>query len=49
MPRACRVVDDSGVVWNVVLIKVVIDGVVRTVASARAIKDGVVRQFWPPP
>ena len=49
MARACRVVDDSGVVWNVVLIKVVIDGVVRTVASSMAIKDGVVRQFWPPP
>ncbi len=49
MPRACRVVDASGVVWNVVLIKMVIGGVVRTIASARAVKDGVVRQFWPPP
>ena len=49
MPRACRVVNDSGVVYNVILIKIVIGGVVRTVASARAVKDGIVRQFWPPP
>jgi hypothetical protein len=49
MARACRVVDDSGVVWNVIRIKIVTGGVVRTVATARAIKDGVVRQFWPPP
>ena len=49
MPRAIRVVNDSGVVYNVILVKMVINGVVRTVASARAVKDGVVRQFWPPP
>ena len=49
MPKACRVVNDSGVVYNVILIKIVIGGVVRTVASARAVKDGIVRQFWPPP
>lgn len=49
MPKACRVVNDSGVVYNVILIKIVIGGVVRTVASARAVKDEIVRQFWPPP
>ncbi len=49
MPRAARVVNDSGVVYNVILIKMVINGVVRTIASARVVKDGVVRQFWPPP
>ena len=49
MPRAIRVVNDSGVVYNVILVKIVINGVVRTVASARAVKDGIVRQFWPPP
>ena len=49
MPKAIRVVNDSGVVYNVILVKIVIGGVVRTVASARAVKDGIVRQFWPPP
>ena len=49
MARAIRVVDDAGVVWNVILVKMVIGGVVRTLATASAIKDGVVRQFWPPP
>jgi hypothetical protein len=49
MARACRVVDDSGVVWNVIQIKMVVGGVVRTINSAMAIKSGVVRQFWPPP
>ena len=49
MPRAARVVDIAGVVWNVIRIKIVTGGVVRTVATTRAIKDGVARQFWPPP
>ena len=48
MPRAARVVNDAGVVYNVIQIKMVINGVVRTIASVRVIKDGVVRQFWPP-
>ena len=49
MPRAARVVDIAGVVWNVIRIKIVTGGVVRTVAASVAVKDGVVRQFWPPP
>ena len=49
MARAVRVVNDAGVVYNVILIKIVINGVVRTIASGRAVKEGVVRQFWPPP
>ena len=48
MARAARVVDNAGVVFNVITIKIVVAGVVRTVATARVIRDGVVRQFWQP-
>jgi len=48
MPRACRVVDDAGVVHNVIQLKIVVNGVVRTIARAYVAQSGVVRQYWPP-
>lgn len=48
MARAIRVVDDAGVVHNVIVVKMVINGVVRTVARVFVAHQGVVRQVWPP-
>ena len=47
MPRACRIVDSSGVVHNVIVIKIVVNGIVRTVESALVSQGGVARQYWP--
>jgi len=47
MPRACRIVDDAGVVHNVIQLKIVVNGIVRTISRAYVAQSGVVRQYWP--
>lgn len=48
MPRASRIVDDAGVVHNVIQFKIAVNQQVRTVSKAYIAVDGVIRQFWPP-
>lgn len=48
MANAIRVVDDAGVVWNVIQVKMVVSGVVRTVATMYISYQGIVREVWPP-
>jgi hypothetical protein len=48
MARAIRVVDNAGVVHNVIILKIAYQGVVRRVGKVFVSQGGIVRQVWPP-